>query len=88
MLGRETDTTAAEENSALLSQGADPDRVGEQVVEAIQQRQFPVVTLREWAPFVAGVRQEIECAYVEFDGRHGPAPVATAMAVGGQPITS
>ncbi|MFD9812266.1 hypothetical protein [Streptomyces sp. NPDC059080] len=71
-------TYASSKFSALLFQGADPGRVGEQVVEAVQQGQFVVVTRREWAPFVARIHQEIERTYGDFDGRHGPDPVATA----------
>lgn len=82
LLGRAMDTAVAEENSALLLRGADPDRVGEQLVEAVQQREFLIVTHREWAPFLARVHREIERAHAEFDGRHGPDPVAVAMADG------
>ncbi|MGR6534358.1 SDR family NAD(P)-dependent oxidoreductase [Streptomyces rochei] len=88
LLGREMDAAVAEKNSALLLQGADPGRVGEQVVEAMQQKQFMVVTHREWGPFAAHVHREIERAYEEFDGRHGPDPVATAMAAGEETISS
>ncbi|MET8468693.1 SDR family oxidoreductase [Streptomyces sp. NPDC006422] len=80
LLGRQMDREAAERNSALLSRGADPDRVGEQAVEAVREGQFLVVTHREWGPFVTRVHREIENAYEGFDGRHGPDPVATAMA--------
>ncbi|AOW89889.1 hypothetical protein BC342_28955 [Streptomyces olivaceus] len=50
LFGREMDTAIAEKNSALLFRGADPGRVGEQVVEAMQQEQIMVVTHREWGP--------------------------------------
>ncbi|MFG3258669.1 SDR family NAD(P)-dependent oxidoreductase [Streptomyces sp. NPDC048172] len=88
LLGRRMEPAVAERNSALLAQGADPDRVGEQVVEAVRQGRFVIVTHREWAPFVARAHQEIERAYEEFDGRHGPDPVATAMAAGEHTISS
>ncbi|MFJ4705649.1 SDR family NAD(P)-dependent oxidoreductase [Streptomyces anulatus] len=88
LLGSEMDTAVAEKNSTLLLRGADPGQVGEQVVEAMQQKQFMIVTHREWGPFTARVHREIERAYEDFDGRHGPDPVATAMAAGEETISS
>ncbi|OZB83158.1 SDR family oxidoreductase [Microbacterium sp. 13-71-7] len=67
-------------NDAMLSHGADPDKVGEQVVEAIQDRDFLIFTHREWAPAVASMQQEILAALEGFDGRHGPDAAAQAPA--------
>ena len=88
LLGREMDTELAEANSRLLAKGADPDRVGEQVVEAMRQQQFVIVTHREWHPLVRRVHEEIENAYTEFDGRHGVDPTAEVMLQGVNPIRS
>ncbi|MFE1078927.1 SDR family NAD(P)-dependent oxidoreductase [Nocardiopsis alba] len=85
LLGREVDTAAIERNGALLAQGADPDRVGEQVVEALRAREFVIVTHREWGPVVERFHREIERAYDEFDGRHGPDPVVSVMTMGEGP---
>ena len=47
LLGRQADAAAVAQNNAQLSLGAEPDRVGEQVVQAMQDRQFLIVTHRE-----------------------------------------
>ncbi|MEV6060973.1 SDR family oxidoreductase [Nocardia asteroides] len=88
LLGTEVNVAAAEQNGALLAQGADPDRVGAQVVEAIQDKQFLIITHREWAPLVARVHNEIDRAFTEFDGRHGPDATARILAEGARPIAS
>ncbi|MEZ0364846.1 SDR family NAD(P)-dependent oxidoreductase [Mycobacterium sp. pUA109] len=86
LLGREPNAAAAAENFNLQAQGADPDRVGEQVVEAIQDGQFLIITHREWEPLVARVHGEVERAFTEFDGRHGPDVTAQIMVDGTTPI--
>jgi len=88
LLGREPNAAVAEQNLALLAQGADPARVGEQVVEAMQNRQFLIITHREWEPLVLGVHREVEQAFTEFDGRHGPDATAQMLAAGANPIAS
>jgi len=88
LLGQEMNTEVAEANGALLSQGADPDRVGEQVLEAMRRRQFLIITHREWEPLVTRVHTEVERAFAEFDGRHGPDPTARMLAEGTSPISS
>ena len=88
LLGREPNTAVAEQNGALLAQGADPARVGEQVVEALQNRQFLIITHREWEPLVLGVHREVELAFTEFDGRHGPDPTAQLLVGGASPVAS
>lgn len=69
-------------NHALLANGADPNRVGEQVVEALQQRQYVVVTHREWGELVRRQHAEIEAAIDSFDGRHGVDKTAQMLASG------
>lgn len=86
LLGREPNMKAAEQNRQLQSAGADPDRVGEQVVEAMQAGQFLIITHREWEPLVQRVHGEIDQAFAEFDGRHGPDRTAQIMVDGTTPI--
>ncbi|MCV7232964.1 SDR family NAD(P)-dependent oxidoreductase [Mycobacterium branderi] len=88
LLGQEINRAALEGNGALLGQGADPDRVGEQVVEAMQQRQFLIITHRDWEPLVARVHGEIRRAYSEFDDRHGPDYTAQILTQGTSPVTT
>jgi len=88
LLGREPNTTVAEQNLALLAQGADPARVGEQVVEAMQNGQFLIITHREWEPLVVGVHREVEQAFTEFDGRHGPDATPQMLAAGMNPTAT
>lgn len=73
-LGRDFNPEAVAQNNALLSQGADPDEVGKQVVEAMQNRQFLIITHREWLPLVERVHEEVHEAFTSFDGRHGVDP--------------
>ncbi|WP_210604532.1 SDR family NAD(P)-dependent oxidoreductase [Brevibacterium oceani] len=82
LLGTEADFDLAERNGSLLQQGADPDKVGEQVVEAVVDDLFYVVTQKEWGEFAARTNRELEAAYADFDGRHGPDPTAEAMKAG------
>lgn len=87
LLGREPSSAVIEQNGALLAQGADPDRVGEQVLEAMRDGQFLVITHREWEPLVLKVHREVERAFTEFDGRHGPDLTARMLAEGTDPIS-
>lgn len=75
-LGTEKESTAPDAHwLEVLSAGADPTKVGEQVVEAMASRQFYIVTHKEFAPLVRAVHEELEVAFEEFDGRHGPEPL-------------
>lgn len=82
LLGREMNAELAAANSELLMKGADPDRVGEQVIEAMAANEMYIVTHREWGDRIAGVFDEVVRAYRDFDGRHGQDPVAQAMLAG------
>lgn len=86
--GQALNTAAIEGNGALLAQGADPDRVGEQVLEAIQQRQFLIITHRDWEPLVTDVHSEIERTFSEFDNRHGVDPTAQILVEGTSPVAT
>lgn len=88
LLGVEVNHAAIEGNNALLAHGADPNRVGEQVVEAMQQGQFLIITHRDWLPLVDTVQNEIQRAFVEFDDRHGPDNTARILAQGVSPVTT
>ncbi|MEZ0364824.1 SDR family oxidoreductase [Mycobacterium sp. pUA109] len=88
VLGEEVNVAAIEGNNALLAQGADPDHVGEQVVEAMQQGQFLIITHRDWEPLVTAVHTEIQRAFSEFDDRHGPDHTAQLLAQGVSPVTT
>ncbi|OMC36727.1 short-chain dehydrogenase [Mycobacterium sp. GA-1841] len=88
VLGQEVNTAAVEGNNALLAQGADPNRVGEQVVEAMQDGQFLIITHRDWEPLVDAVHTEIKRAFDEFDNRHGPDNTARLLAQGASPVTT
>lgn len=74
------------QNASLLAQGADPDSVGEQVVEAMRDGQFYIVTHREWLPIIVDLQEEVVRAFTDFDGRHGGDPTAEAMLAGINPI--
>ncbi|OHV06195.1 short-chain dehydrogenase [Mycobacterium talmoniae] len=88
LLGQAINTAAVEGNGALLAQGADPDRVGEQVVEAMQHRQFLIITHRDWEPLVTRVHTEIARTFREFDNRHGPDHTAQILAQGTSPVVT
>ncbi|MEV7606054.1 SDR family oxidoreductase [Paenarthrobacter sp. NPDC089322] len=88
LLGRDPNLDAIARNSASLALGADPDLVGIQVLEAMQDRQFLIITHREWEPLVLRVQDEIRGAFTEFDSRHGVDPVPGILLGGGNPITS
>lgn len=88
LLGREPNMAVAEQNRALQAQGADPDRVGEQVVAAIGDNQFWIVTHGDWKPLVVGWHHEIEKVLTEFDGRYGPDVTVQMMLGGVNPVAS
>ncbi|MFJ9931399.1 SDR family NAD(P)-dependent oxidoreductase [Streptomyces misionensis] len=92
VLGRDSDVESAEQIGAMLAQGADPDHVGEQVVEAMQNKEFLIVTHRDYLPLVENLHVEIQRAFADFDGRHGADPTAQAMAqaisAGAHPVSS
>ncbi|OMC42622.1 short-chain dehydrogenase [Mycolicibacterium fortuitum] len=88
LLGTEVNTAAVEGNNALLAQGADPDRVGEQVLEAIEQGQFLIITHGDWWPLVDAVHTEIRTTFAEFDNRHGPDNTAQFLTQGISPVTT
>lgn len=66
--------------------GADPDRVGEQVVEAMQAGKFLIPTHGDFEPVLAALHREIEQAFAETDQRHGPDPSVQIMLSGGDPL--
>lgn len=88
LLGREPNDAVIEANTSMLSQGADPDRVGEQVVEAMQRRQFLIITHRDWEPLVLNVHREIERTFAEWDNRYGPDKSAQMLVEGLNPVGS
>lgn len=88
LLGTPVNTAAIEGNNALLANGADPDRVGEQVVEAMQQGQFLIITHRDWEPLVAAVHSEIASTFAEFDNRYGPDHTAQILVQGISPVNT
>ncbi|WP_265444406.1 SDR family NAD(P)-dependent oxidoreductase [Flexivirga meconopsidis] len=87
LLGTKVDEEAVEANGGVLAQGADPDLVGEQVVDAMRQRQFLIVTHREFGPLVRRVHEEVEAAFEDFDGRYGPDPAGQLMLGGADAVT-
>jgi NAD(P)-dependent dehydrogenase (short-subunit alcohol dehydrogenase family) len=88
LTGKAPDQAVMDGNFALSALGADPDRVGEQVVEAMQDGRFLIYTHREWEPLVAAVHAEIRDAFAACDNRHGPDVSAQAFAKGENPITA
>lgn len=88
LLGVEPNTAAIEGNNALLARGADPDRVGEQVVEAMQQEKFLIITHGDWLPLVEAVHSEIQTTFQEFDNRHGSDFTAKILVEGVSPVTT
>ncbi|MFF9127703.1 SDR family NAD(P)-dependent oxidoreductase [Streptomyces sp. NPDC014889] len=88
LLGQDVKSGVVAANNAVLAQGADPDRVGAQVLEAMRERQFLIVTHRDFEPLVSRVHAEIERAFREFDGRHGPDAAARMLLEGRNPVSS
>ncbi|MEV0587986.1 SDR family oxidoreductase [Nonomuraea sp. NPDC050310] len=82
LLGADLDVSIVERNSALLATGADPDQVGKQVLDAVRDGQFLIITHREWAPLVERVHAEQSRAFTEFEGRHGVDATAQMLASG------
>ncbi|MEL7583772.1 SDR family NAD(P)-dependent oxidoreductase [Brevibacterium casei] len=87
-LGVEADARAVEANTRMLSGGADPDAVGRQVVEAMADGQFLIVTHKEFLPIVRRLHHEIEAAFEDFDGRHGSDAAAALLVQGGNPVST
>ncbi|MEU7563897.1 SDR family NAD(P)-dependent oxidoreductase [Streptomyces eurythermus] len=88
LLGRQLNREVAEADHAVLAAGADPDRVGEQVVEAVRDGRFVIVTHRERGDPVRRTHAETEDAYEAFDGRHGPDATARMLSGGTNPVTA
>ncbi|MGW4021978.1 hypothetical protein [Streptomyces sp. NPDC005009] len=88
LLGRDVRAEVVAANNAMLAQGADPDRVGEQVLEAMRERRFLIVTHRDFEPLVSRVHAEIERAFREFDDRNGPDAAARTLLEGRNPVSS
>lgn len=86
--GRDPNQHVIEGNTAATATGADPDRVGEQVVEAIQNKDFLIITHHEWLPLVQRVHTEIEETFAKFDRRHGIDQTALMLAQGDSPVTT
>lgn len=68
--------------------GADADRVGEQVLEALQAGRFLIPTHGDFEPIVTGLHREIEQALRDTDDRHGPDPSVAMLLAGVDPVDS
>ncbi|AHH19208.1 oxidoreductase, SDR family [Nocardia nova SH22a] len=68
--------------------GANPDRVGEQVVEALQAGRFLIPTHGDFEPILARLHREIEQAFADTDHRHGPDPSAQMLLSGVDPLNA
>lgn len=88
LLNQTVNRETIEGNNALLAQGADPDAVGEQVVEAVQGSEFLIITHKSWEPLVLAVHEEIQATFRNFDERHGPDHTAEILASGISPVTT
>jgi short-subunit dehydrogenase len=88
LMGREPDAEVIARNSAAISAGADPDMVGEQVVQAMKDKQFLIVTHKDWLPLVDRVQNEIQQTFTDFDDRYGPDVTAQALAGGAVMVAS
>lgn len=86
LFGRDLNLDAIEANHAALAESADPGRVGEQVVEALREQLYVIVTHREWGDLYRRENADIEAAYDAFDGRHDPDRTAQAMVSGDHAI--
>ena len=86
--GNAPDAALTEQMGAVLAQGANPDKVGEQVLEAMQGKRFYIFTHRDFAPLVRGLYLEVEQAFAEMDDRHGPDPSAMMLVGGQDPLAS
>ncbi|MBC3193743.1 SDR family oxidoreductase [Pseudonocardia sp. C8] len=88
LLDREPNREVIEANHAVLAKGADPDAVGQQVVEALQERAPVIVTHREWGELHRRECAEIGAAFDAFDGRHGPDTTARMLLDGATPVSA
>lgn len=84
--GREPNQEKIAGLGAALATGADPDAVGTQVVEAIQNNDFYIFTHKEWWPLVERVHEEQKAAFAALDGRHGVDQVPLGMLQGENPV--
>ncbi|MFB7594682.1 SDR family NAD(P)-dependent oxidoreductase [Streptomyces sp. NPDC056160] len=80
-----TGMTAAEATSEHPA-GANADRVGEQVVEAMEAGCFVIPTHPDFEPNVTKLHREIEQALRDTDDRHGPDPSVQLMLGGVDPV--
>ena len=80
-----TGMTAAE-GTDVRPAGADPDRVGEQVVEAILAGRFYIPTHSDYDPIVAEIHREIEQAFADTADWHGPDPSVQFLLGGADPV--
>ncbi|MEV5988908.1 SDR family oxidoreductase [Streptomyces sp. NPDC052051] len=88
LLGRQPDAALTQQMGTVLAQGADPDMVGQQVVEAMQGRKFYIFTHSDFEPLVRDLYREVEQAFAETDDRHGPDPSARMLVSGEDPLAS
>jgi short-subunit dehydrogenase len=88
LLEREVNAAALAENNAMIARGADPDRVGEQVLKAMQERQFVIVTHPQWKPLVTALYHEFLDAFEKSEGLYAPDAAALALVEGASPVAS
>ncbi|MEV7215214.1 SDR family oxidoreductase [Kitasatospora cineracea] len=88
LLGSGPDAALTEQMGAVLAQGADPDLVGEQVLEAILERRFHILTHRDFAPLVRAAHHELDQAFADLTDRHGPDPSVRMIVDGRDPLAS
>lgn len=88
LLGSTINEDVVAANHAVLAKGANPDRVGQQVVEALRDHEFLIVTHREWGDLYRAENADIEAAYDSFDGRHGPDTTAQMLLGGTNPVSA
>jgi NAD(P)-dependent dehydrogenase (short-subunit alcohol dehydrogenase family) len=79
-------TVATGMTDAAGAGGANPDRVGEQVVEALQAKRFLIPTHGDFEPILATLHREIEQTFHDTDDRHGPDPSAQMLLSGVDPL--
>lgn len=87
LLGHELRPEAVDANSAMLTEGADPDDVGRQVLKAMQDRDPIIVTHGEWETLVDREYAAIKHAFRLADGLYGPDVSARMLAEGSQPVS-
>lgn len=86
LLGQTVNSAVVEKNSDLVARGAEPDLVGEQVLEAIQQGQFLIITHGDWEPLVTKVQTEFVGVFSDFDNRYGPDVTVPFLLGGSSPV--